>query len=225
MQRKCVQFAMYLIAFAAACGVTARAQTAAAQSTGTRKAASAPDMAETDAGVSFYRTFTGSTRGHGTLQTPSNGYGGMVELRHVQSPFIGYEVDYSFNTADQGLQPDPGACGYVCGNKPETVTTNAHQVGLDWIASMKRGKINPFAVGGLGFFIAAPTQNIPGWNTVVRIMYDYGAGLDLGILPRAGLRVQYRGHLYKAPDVDQIYGATDSFTQTGEAMVGVYFPL
>jgi opacity protein-like surface antigen len=221
MKRKCVQLAFCLLAVAAACCVAA----AAAPNSPARKAAADSGMAETDAGVSFYRTFTGSTSGHGTLQTPSNDYGGMIELRHIQSPLVGYEVAYSFNKANQGLAPDPGACGYVCSYTPETVNADADQVGLDWIASMKRGDISPFAVGGLGFFIAVPTQNEPNYNTVVRLMYTYGAGIDVGILPHAGLRVQYRDDLYKAPDVDENYGATDAFTQTGEATVGVYFHL
>lgn len=225
MERKCVQLAFLLITVAAACGATASAQSAAAQNTPARQSAAGPDMTETDAGVSFYRTFTGSTKGNGTLQTPSNGYGGMFEFRHIQSPLVGFEVSYGFNQANQGLAPNPGACGYICGNTPETITTDASQVGLDWIASMKRGRISPFAVGGMGFFIAAPTVNFPTLDTVVRIMYTYGAGVDIGITRRAGLRLQYRGNLYKAPDIDVRYGATDAFTQTGEAMVGVYFPL
>ncbi|HEX8712925.1 MAG TPA: hypothetical protein VF730_13690 [Terracidiphilus sp.] len=225
MQRKCVQIAISLVALAVACGAALGAQTPAAQNTATRKSAAEREMAETDAAASFYRTFTGSTEGHGTKQTPSNAFGAMFELRHIQSPLVGYEAFYSFNGANQGLQPEPGACGYLCANVPETVTTNANQVGLDWIASMKRGNISPFALGGLGFFIAVPTQNEPTLNTVVRIMYTYGAGLDVGLFPHAGLRIQYRDNLYKAPDVDETYGATDTFTQTGEATVGVYFPL
>lgn len=113
----------------------------------------------------------------------------------------------------------------MCANAPATVVTDANQVGLDWIASMKRGDISPFAVGGMGFFIAAPTQNDPNYNTVVRIMYTVGGGVDVGLLPHAGLRVQYRDDLYKAPDVDELYPATDGFTHTGEASFGVYFHL
>lgn len=228
MEGKCAQFAVFMIALAAMCGTTAGAQTAASQ-TAQGGPAQAPaarsDMTETDLGASIYRTFTASTTGNTTLQTPSNGGGAMVEFRHIQNPFIGYEVTYGFNRANQTLQPAPGACGFNCYLPKVTRTTDASLVGLDWIASIKRGNISPFAVGGLGFFIAAPTQNLPPLNTVVRIMYTYGGGLDVRLLPRGGLRVQYRGNLYKAPDVDINYGATDRFTQTGQAMVGFYFHL
>ncbi|HEV2137160.1 MAG TPA: hypothetical protein VGR47_23275 [Terracidiphilus sp.] len=229
MEGKCAQFAILMIAMAALCGTTAGAQTTATQSTAQGTRAQAPaarsDMTETDLGLSFYRTFTASTTGNTVLQKPSNGGGAMVEFRHIQSPFIGYEVSYGFNRANQTLGPAPGACGFNCYLHTVTRTTDASLVGLDWIASMKRGNISPFAVGGLGFFIAAPTQNLPPLNTVVRIMYTYGGGLDVHLVPRGGLRVQYRGNLYKAPDVDINYGATDKFTQTGQAIVGFYFHL
>jgi opacity protein-like surface antigen len=225
MKGNCAQFAVFVIAMAALCGATAGAQTAAPQTTTAQAPAARSDMAETDLGLSFYRTFTASTSGNTVTQKPSNGGGAMVEFRHIQSPFIGYEITYGFNRANQTLGPTPGACGFNCSLPTVTRTTDASMVGLDWIASMKRGAISPFAVGGLGFFIAAPTQNLPPLNTVVRIMYTYGGGLDVGVLPHAGLRLQYRGNVYKAPDVDVDYGATDKFTQTGAAEVGVYFHL
>lgn len=50
-------------------------------------------------------------------------------------------------------------------------------------------------------------------------------GLDLGLISRAGVRILYWDDLYKAPDVVETYGASDTSTQTGEATVGVYFPL
>lgn len=230
MGRKCVQLAFFVVAMAATCGTAVGASKAARQTSTApvptaQRPAATPDMAETDLGVSLYRTFTSSTSGNSTLQKPANGTGAMVEFRHIQSPLVGYEVSYGFNRANQSLAPAPGACGFNCDNPPVTLTANASQVGLDWIASMKRGNISPFALGGLGFFIVAPTQNLPPLNTVVRIMYTYGGGVDVGLLPRAGVRLQYRGNLYKAPDIDEDYGATDKFTQTGEAEVGFYFHL
>lgn len=225
MESKCVQFAIILIALAAVCGATAGAQTVATQTTTAQEPAARSDMAETDVGASFYRTFTSSTTGNTTVQKPSNGDGAMVEFRHIQSPWMGYELTYGFNQANQGLGPNPGKCGFNCQLPTVTRKGDASLVGLDWIASMKRGNISPFAVGGLGFFIAAPTENLPPLNTVVRMMYTYGGGVDVGLLPRVGIRLQYRGNLYKAPDVDVTYGATDKFTQTGQAMVGFYFHL
>lgn len=228
MERKCVQFAFFVIAIAAGYGVTAGAQTATTQSTTAQGAPAqkpAEDIAGTDVGVNFFRTFTGSTSGNTTLQTPSNGYGAGVEVRQIRSPLVGYELTYSFAQADIGYQPNPGACGFECFNEKEKLSGNASLVGMDWIASMKRGNISPFAVGGTGFFIAVPTTNQPALNTIVRFMWTAGGGVDVGILPRAGLRIQYRDNFYKAPDEDVRFAATDKFTHTGQAMIGFYFHL
>lgn len=229
MERKCVQFAFFVIAVAAACGISAGAQAATqsttAQSAPAGRPAAASDMAETDLGVNFYRTFTASTSGNTTLQTPSNSFGAGVEARHIQSPLVGYEITYSYNQADIAYQPAPGACGFECFNAKEKLSGNASLVGLDWIASMKRGNISPFAVGGTGFFIAVPTTNQPTLNTIVRFMWTAGGGVDVGVLPHAGLRIQYRDNFYKAPDEDVRFAATDKFTHTGQAMIGFYFHL
>lgn len=175
------------VAMAATCGTAIGASKAARQTSTApvptaQRPAARPNMAETDLGVSLYRTFTSSTSGNSTLQKPANGTGAMVEFRHIQCPLVGYEVSYGFNRANQSLAPAPGACGFNCDNPPVTLT-------------------------------------------VVRIMYTYGGGVDVGLLPRTGVRLQYRGNLYKAPDIDEDYGATDKFTQTGEAEVGFYFHL
>jgi len=45
------------------------------------------------------------------------------------------------------------------------------------------------------------------------------------LLPHIGLRLQFRGNLYKAPDLTTLYGSTGAFTRTSEPMVGVYFRL
>lgn len=213
MRTKCVRAAFAFFLIAAMSGATASAKTSA-------KAPSTTDLA-----FSAYRSLTGSTQGNDTLQTPSDSVGGMVELSHIQSPLVGYEVTYAFNPANQSYAPLPGDCGYLCSNKPVNLQASSNQIGLDWIFSHNMGRLTPFAVGGLGFFITAPSLNVGDINTVVRPMFVYGGGLDWGFLPHAGLRIQYRSDLYKAPNLDDRYNATGGYTQTGEPMVGVYFGL
>jgi hypothetical protein len=215
-----VQIVLMFLTIAAVCGATAGAQPVPA-----KKPSPPKFVAQTDAAFSFYRTFTGSTSGHDTAQTPSNGIGGMFELRHLQSRWIGYEIAYGVNPADQSYKPDPGKCGYLCGNQPVNISAMAHQVSIDWVPSFKYRNIDPFAIGGAGFYINVPTSALSNLGDVVRPMFVYGGGFDWNFLPNAGLRIQYRGNLYKAPDLDNYYNATGAYTQTGEPMVGVYFGL
>ena len=223
MRTKAVKCVHIVLAFLAIAFVGGAATSALAGQT--QKPAPRKYVAETDASVSFLRTFTGPTSGHNTAQTPSNAVGGMFELRHIQSPWIGYEVAYGVSPGDQHYAPQPGNCGFLCGTQPVTWSAMAHQVSIDWIPSFKYGNIDPFGVGGVGFYIDSPSAALGNLQIVVRPMFVYGAGFDWNFLPHAGLRIQYRGNLYKAPNLDNNYNATGAYTQTGEPMVGVYFPL
>ena len=237
MRTKCVQIVFVLFFIAAMSGTTARAQAAASSSAQTSAASSAQtapqaparkaprSMAETDLSFSFYRAFTSSTSGNDTLQTPFDSNGGMVELRHIQSPLIGYEVTYADNIADQAYAPNPGACGFLCATPPIKLHATGSQVGLDWVISDKMGALSPFAVAGMGFFINMPSLDLGNINTAVRPMWIYGGGLDWGFSRRMGIRDQYRGNVYKAPDLDANFNATGKFTQSREPMIGVYFRL
>ncbi|MFZ0743109.1 MAG: hypothetical protein WAM85_01825 [Terracidiphilus sp.] len=181
--------------------------------------------AQTDVGLSFYKTFNSSTSGNGTVQSSPNSAGGMFELRHISKPLLGYEVTYSFNPADQSISPEVGSCGFFCSNPPVKIKGTASEVALDWVVSAKYGSLRPFAVVGLGFFIAVPSSDeyMYDINTIVRPTYVYGGGVDWSFHPRFGLRFQFRGNAYKAPDVSGLYFPTGTFMQTAEPMIGVFF--
>lgn len=186
-------------------------------------AASGSCQAQTDLGASFYRTFTQSSTGNGTMQAPSNAFGGMVELRHISSPFIGYEISYGYNRANQSLSPDTANCGYFCANPPYAVTATASDISLNWVPSPKFGNLRPFGLVGVGFFITAPTSSLYDLNTIVRLAFLVGGGVDWDVASHLGLRVQFRDNFYKAPDVAGIYPPTGAFTQSAEPMAGAYY--
>ena len=232
MRMKWVLAACVLTGLVAMSGAAAEGQAGATQAptqtqTSRQTAPATPSYAETDIGGSGYEAFTSSTTGNGTVETPSNGAGGMVELRHIHSPFIGYEMTYSFNAANASFAPTATGCGFVCQNPPQKITSHGSVLGFDWVVSAKHGNLRPFLVGGLGFFIDYPTTFPTGTtysnNDVVRPDYIYGGGVDWGFSSHLGLRLQYRGNLYKAPNISHPYPATGKFTQTGMPMGGVYF--
>jgi len=178
--------------------------------------------AQTDVALSLYGAFSGTTSGNGTTQSPSNGAGGLLELRHIRNPIIGYEGTYSFNRANQSYT-QCGASNSLCQRVP--VLANAHEVTGDWVASVKISKFRPFALAGGGILFDAPTSGQASTNTAVKPVFVYGAGLDWGLVPHIGLRFQYRGNLYKAPDLTTLFTSTGAFTHTAEPMIGVYFRL
>jgi hypothetical protein len=166
---------------------------------------------------------TKGTSGLGTKQTPTNGPGGMLELRHIASTFVGYELAFAYGIADQKYEPNPGACKLTCQNPVVKLPGKAAHVAINYVISKKMGNLRPFAIAGLGFFIAVPGPTPLGNNTSIRGAYSYGGGADYEISKHLGVRAQFRGVLYKAPNTSQIYPATGQFTQSLEPMGGVYY--
>lgn len=205
--------------------------------------------AQTSVALSAYGTFSGTTTGNGTQQSPANQAGGLIELRHIANPIFGFEATYSFNRANQTYSSHPGACpAFGCSFSTETVRANAHEITADWVPSLGIANFRPFGVLGVGLLLDVPsdsqvtvtttnpcggttcpaagtTTSSSPTSTSTKPVYVYGAGLDWGLLPHLGLRLQYRGNLYQAPNVTKLFSSTDTFTHTAEPTVGIYFNL
>jgi opacity protein-like surface antigen len=192
--------------------------------TGLAVAGSLAARAQTDLALSLYGAFHGTTNGNGTVQSPANSAGGIVELRHISNPLGGYELTYSYNRANQtySLEPGVGTCvaGVPC--TATTVKANAHEVTADYLVSVHVANLRPFVLGGVGLIFNQPVSGQSSTNSSTKPVFVYGAGLDWGLFPHIGLRFQYRGNLYQAPDLTQLYTSTDKFTHTAEPMIGAY---
>jgi len=190
---------------------------------------SAASFAQTDVAASLYGAFTGTTTANGIQQSPSNAAGGLVEVRHISKPWLGYEGTYSYNRANESYLP----LGYACpvGNTTcvapaaAAVKANANELTADWVASVKLVNLRPFALVGGGVVFDVPVSGQTSTSTASKPVFVYGAGLDWGLLPHLGLRVQYRGNLYNAPNLTQLFTSANKFTHTAEPMVGIYFRL
>jgi opacity protein-like surface antigen len=185
-------------------------------------------MAQTTVAASVYGAFSGATSGNGTKESPSNAAGGIIEVRHISNPLVGYEGTYSFNRANQAYTTTGVFCpvsAIPCGPQPAPVSANAHEITADWVASVKLSNLRPFALAGVGVLLNEPSSGQSNTTSDTRPVFVYGAGLDWGLLPHLGVRLQYRGNLYKAPDLTRLYTSTDAFTHTAEPMIGVYLRL
>lgn len=187
-------------------------------------------LAQTDVSASIYGAFTGTTTGNGVQQSPSNSAGGLLEVRHIRNPIVGFEATYAFNRANQVYSFNgalPGSCpSGGCGTlTPAAISANAHEITGDWVASVHAGKLRPFALAGIGLLLDVPVGGQSNTSSTFKPVYVYGAGIDWGLLPHIGLRFQYRGNLYSAPNLTKLYTSTSRFTQTAEPMIGAYFRL
>ena len=227
MRKKWMLSTFILIGIAALTGAAAYGQADASTSgqTGaqakTRKARGSE--AQWDVAGSFYEALTGGTSGTGTKQTPTNAPGGMFEIRHIVNPLVGYEMTISYNPADQAYAPNGSACGLTCANPATKITGNAMEAALDYVVSKQFGNLRPFAVGGMGVFVAIPGPTPFGNNTSIRGAYIFGGGVDYAFSEHLGIRAQVRDNMYKAPNTSSIYPATGVFTQSLEPMGGVFY--
>ncbi|MGC2162547.1 MAG: outer membrane beta-barrel protein [Silvibacterium sp.] len=172
--------------------------------------ARAQTISQTTISASFYGAFTGTTEGNGTIQSPSNQAGGILELRYISNPLMGYELNYSFNRANQDYNLN-------------SVKAAAHEAGADWVVSVPVLNFRPFVLAGVGLIVFQPDGNQPGTSTQLKPTFVYGGGVDWAIIPHFGLRGQYRGNLYHAPDLLKAASSTGTFAHTAEPMIGAYF--
>lgn len=204
---------------------------------------SAVAQAQTDVAASLYGAFSGATSGNGTVQSPANQAGGMIELRHIANPLLGFEATYSFNRANETYRTQGVLCPAMdCGTVLESVSNNAHEITGDWVPSLHVANLRPFGVLGAGLLLDVPatsqatiftrtcaacgvTTTASPTQTSTKPVFVYGAGLDWGLLPHIGLRLQYRGNLYSAPNVTKEFSSANTFLHTSEPMIGLYFRL
>ena len=205
--------------------------------------AGATVYAQTDVALNVYGAFNGTTTSSGVAQSPANAAGALLEVRHISKPWFGYEGTYAYNRANQKYSftalpaacPTSGSCTGL-----SSISANAHEVTADYVASVKikLTGFRPFALVGGGLLLDVPsngqvtycsllnplcnTSSTPTSNTT-KPVFVYGAGVDWGLLPHIGLRLQYRGNLYKAPDLTTLFTSTGAFTHTAEPMLGVFF--
>jgi len=204
--------------------------------------AGATAYAQTDVALSVYGAFNGTTTGNNTVQSPANAAGGLLEVRHISHPWFGFEGTYSYNRANQnysyGAVPLGAACpSSGCTFPSGVISANAHEVTGDYIAALKLKptSFRPFALAGGGLLLNVPSSGqtycsplitacttVPTSNTT-KPVFVYGAGVDWTLLPHIGLRLQYRGNLYKAPDLTKLFTSTGAFTHTAEPMIGAFF--
>lgn len=190
-----------------------------------------PACAQTSVALSVYGAFSHTATGRAVRDIPSNAAGGIVEVRHIVNPLVGFEATYSLNRANQVY--DASRYCSIC--VPVSVSANAHEITGDWVFSFPAAKLRPFVLVGAGILYFQALDSIqfnhsaPTRNSTTPV-YVYGFGVDWRIIPHIGLRLQYRGNFYNAPDLTKVFGAPAPqtgngtvFTHAAEPAIGVYY--
>ncbi len=220
MKRKWIHIVCWIVAVAAWNGMAAYAQS--------------------DVAASVVGAFSGSVTSGANEQNPSDAAGALIEVRHINSSWVGFEAAYSYFRASQMYTyaapvvlpfPCPSSgCGPNGYAQPMAVSANAHAFTGDWIISRKMHNFSPFALAGVGFLLAVPSGGQMHTGTAAEFLLNFGAGVDWKLSSHLGLRLQDRVNLYKSPQMvtDNLYyydpaNLGGTYMHTQEPAIGVYY--
>jgi len=160
--------------------------------------------------------FTPDSSGNG-IDLHSTHSGGVAgTFSHSYHWWLGYQAGYSYARYTNYYT------GQVFG-----IQNNQHEFSGSYYVHGPHtlAGVQPFALAGVSGLLFAPSlnggQNVPRqW----RVGANYGAGVNVPLLTSYfGLRFEYHGILYKAPDFGQSDLTTNAWRSTSEAMAGMYF--
>lgn len=158
--------------------------------------------------------FTSTASGNGISDTATKSAGGEASFRHSFNPLLGFEAAYTYARFTEYYT------GQTFGYQH-----NLHDFsGSYYLHGPKALGIQPFALGGFSALVFSPTlnggQNVS-WQW--RPGVNFGAGINYPLLTKYfGLRLEYRGVYYKAPDFGMAKLTTNSYRLTSEPMAGFY---
>jgi hypothetical protein len=176
--------------------------------------------------------FDFSVSGGAAFSKTSTANSGTVSLKPTNSLVIVGGVRYRFNH----LHAIELNIGHTSNSQVFTVPPNSLRVKTDIteyggayvLTPFRRGKLDPFLFAGLGGLRFSPgkqyidgVQSIFGATGETALTYVYGGGTDYIIWRGLGLRVQYRGLLYKAPDFGRSILFTGARGHMAEPMAGI----
>ncbi|HEX3987290.1 MAG TPA: hypothetical protein VHX13_11850 [Acidobacteriaceae bacterium] len=160
--------------------------------------------------------FTPDSSGNGInlRSSHSGGFGGTFS--HSYHWWLGYQAGYEYARYTEYYSDQ------VFG-----IQNNQHEFSGSYFVHGPHtiAGIQPFVLAGGSGLLFAPSlnggQNVPRqWRAGI----NYGAGVDVPLLTSAfGLRIQYHGVFYKAPDFGRANLTTNAWRDTSEPMAGLYF--
>jgi hypothetical protein len=180
------------------------------------RTATAQTLKNIEGAVSVFGQTTGTTNANGVRDHPTESMGALATVRQSFHPWLGYEVNYSYTRFTERFS-----------NIPFGVQNNVHEVSVAYLLqgpTLPILGLQPFGTVGAGALIFLPTT-VGGQKytqqTRVPLLYEVGVNYPV-ITSHLGLRFQYRGLVYKAPDFNAAPLTTNARRQTSELALGAY---
>jgi outer membrane immunogenic protein len=174
-----------------------------------------------DVAVSGIGFFTKDSSGMGVSQSATNSGGFLASYRLSLGKRSAAEVDYGF-TRNSQIYNNPTLLAF--GEEQ----ANVHELSGAYVFKLRRfHALDPFLLAGVGalFFkpVISAASDVPDSLPKTQGMFLYGFGANYHLRGGFGLRLQYRGLVYKATDFGVSTFTTGSWTHTAEPTLGVTF--
>ena len=179
--------------------------------------ASAQTLKNLEGGVNIFGQFSQSSNGNGVQDSPTDSLGVVASVRQSFHPWLGYEINYGYTRFSEHYSTTPFG-----------VQNNVHEATGAYLLQGPTIPIlglQPFGAVGVGGLLFLPTT-VGGqkYNQQWRVPLLYEVGVNYPIFTsHLGLRLQYRGLVYKTPDFNSAQLTTNTRRQTSEPSVGAYF--
>jgi outer membrane immunogenic protein len=147
--------------------------------------------------------------------TESGGF--LVGYSYQLTSWAGVEGNYGYTRNTQN---------YLTFSGDSSVRADMHEVTGSFVfhIPVHVAKIRPYALGGGGVLVFNPVDNFQnGIERQTRGTFVYGGGVNYDLTRNFGVRAEYRGLVYKAPDFKDSALNIDKFTHLAQPSVGFYF--
>jgi outer membrane immunogenic protein len=147
--------------------------------------------------------------------TKSGGF--LVGYSYQFNSWAGVEGNYGYTRNTQN---------YVAFSGNSSVRADMHEVTGSFVFHIpaRVAHVRPYALAGGGVLVFDPVDNFQaGINRQTRGTFVYGGGVNYDITRNFGIRAEYRGLVYKAPDFRVSALNLDKFTHLAQPSVGFFF--
>jgi opacity protein-like surface antigen len=156
---------------------------------------------------------TGNTNSYGSTKSG----GGLVGYSYQFNRWASVEGNYGYTRNNQN---------YINSTAQSSIRSDIHEVTGSFVYRVPAhlGRLRPFALAGGGALIFNPTDQttVVGAARQPKAAFVYGGGADINIAHNFGVRAQYRGLVFKAPDF-KLGGLTlDKFTHVAQPSAGFF---
>jgi len=163
-------------------------------------------------------TIIKDSTGQGISQEATRSGGFLVGYSYQFHRWAGVEANYGY-TRDSHR--------YAGGFGPSEIRSDIHQVTGSFVlhVPLETSIVRPYALAGAGALIFNPRDEVTlqGADQQARGVFLYGGGVNFDLVRNFGVRAEYRGFLYKAPDFKSLSLDVDKFTHLAQPSAGVYF--